>query len=305
LVDSASTDGTIDVCNEFLKQTNLRFPVKLLSEKERLGKSHALNAALEYADGEIIATSDADSFWEPDALRKAVSFLADPSVGAVTGREELLNLRKSIHTMSEGVYRRFYYTIRLGESKVHSTLIFEGNLSLFRKSALGRFEDRPGYADDTGTVINMVSNGYRCIFVPEAVYHDTAAFSLHGKLVLKSRRAQHVVAGIMQSLTFKIERKFPISWTVVLFGFYMHVLSPLLFVSTLAVGALTLIVYFRTLWFLPLLAVPLLIVEKPRLFIVSYLTSNVALIMGLFRHFGRKREATWRKVDETRLNVNV
>ncbi|MEM2145107.1 MAG: glycosyltransferase, partial [Candidatus Jordarchaeaceae archaeon] len=124
VVDSASTDGTLEVCREFLATHNIRFPTLLLSEEERRGKSHALNTALQYAKGEIIATSDADSFWEPDALCNAVSFFADSSVGAVTGRERLINLGKSIHTLSEGLYRKFYYTLRLGESKIHSTLIF-------------------------------------------------------------------------------------------------------------------------------------------------------------------------------------
>jgi biofilm PGA synthesis N-glycosyltransferase PgaC len=298
LVDSASTDGTLGVCERFLEKNNFRFPIRLLSEGKRMGKSHALNKALEYAEGEIIAISDADSFWEPDALRKAVPFFADPSVGAVTGREELINLEQTIHTLSEGLYRKFYYTLRLGESKVHSTLIFQGELSLYRSGALEKFEDRAGYSDDTGTVINIVSQGYRCIFIPEAVFHDTAAYSLHGRLVLKSRRAQHLIAGIIESLKFKIQRRLPLSLAIVLFNFYMHVMSPLLLVST----ALIVVLYLHTFWYLipPLVILPLLF-KKSRNFIISYLTSNLALIIGLIRHLRGKKEATWRKIEEMRV----
>jgi len=296
LVDSASTDGTLAVCEDFLEKKDLRFPMRLLSEGKRMGKSHALNTALEYAEGEIIAISDADSFWEPDTLRKAVPFFADPSVGAVTGREELINLERTIHTLSEGLYRKFYYTLRLGESKVHSTLIFQGELSLYKKSALEKFEDRAGYSDDTGTVIDIVSRGYRCIFIPEAVFHDTAAYSLYGRLVLKSRRAQHLVAGIMRSLKLKAQRRLPLSSAIVFFNFYMHVISPLLLVFTAFIGVL----YLGTFWYLiPLFILPLLF-EKPRVFIISYLTSNLALIVGLIRHFAGKKEVTWRKIEEMR-----
>ncbi len=296
LVDSASTDGTLAVCEDFLEKNDLRFPMRLLSEGKRMGKSHALNTALEYAEGEIIAISDADSFWEPDTLRKAVPFFADPSVGAVTGREELINLERTIHTLSEGLYRKFYYTLRLGESKVHSTLIFQGELSLYKKSALEKFEDRAGYSDDTGTVIDIVSRGYRCIFIPEAVFHDTAAYSLYGRLVLKSRRAQHLVAGIMLSLKLKAQRRLPLSSAIVFLNFYMHVISPLLLVFTAFIGVL----YLGTFWYLiPLFILPLLF-EKPRVFIISYLTSNLALIVGLIRHFAGKKEVTWRKIEEMR-----
>ena len=300
LVDSASTDGTLAVCKNRLEKNNFRFSIKLLSEKQRLGKSHALNTALEFADGEIIATSDADSFWEPDALRKAVSFFADPSVGAVTGREELINLEKTVHTLSEGIYRKFYYVLRLGESKVNSTLIFQGELSLYRRTALEKFEDKAGYSDDTGTVVNMISKGYRCIFAPEAVFHDTAAFSLHGRLMLKSRRAQHLISGITHSLKLKVGGKLPLSSAVILFNFHMHVISPLLLMLTVLVFATAMVLYFQTLWYLLLLGIPLLMLNKSRVFILSYLTSNLALVIGMMQHFTRKREVAWRKIKEMR-----
>ena len=301
VVDSASNDGTLEVCKAFLAKNNLRFPITLISEKERLGKSHALNFALKHADGEIIATSDADSFWDRDALRKAVSYFADPSIGAVTGREKLINIQKSVHTMSEGLYRGFYYTLRLGESNIHSTLIFQGELALYRKNAFQEFENKPGYSDDIGTVINIVSNGYRCIFVPEAVFYDTAAFSLRGRLMLKSRRAEHLIAGVVRSLRLKMEKKLPLSSAVVFFNFYLHVISPLFLIVTLLTTAIAYVIDFRFLWFLVFFLVPLFVMEKLRVFAFSYLTSNIALIMGLLPYITKKRSAAWQKIDEMRL----
>jgi biofilm PGA synthesis N-glycosyltransferase PgaC len=301
VVDSASIDGTISVCRSFLEEKSLRFPnIILLSEKERMGKSHALNTALEYAEGEIVATSDADSFWESDALSKAVSFFADPSIGAITGREELINLKKTVHTLSEGLYRKFYYTLRLGESKVDSTFIFQGELSLYRKDALRKFESRPGYSDDVGTVVNIISRGYKCIFVPEAVFHDTAAYSLRGRLMLKSRRAQHLIAGILESSKLKLEGKFSLASSIIFFNFYMHIISPLLFVF---VTAFTIALVFLSYWFLIFLILPLFIFRKPRLLAVSYLTSNLALLLGLFWCVFGKKDSRWQKIEEMRTFV--
>jgi poly-beta-1,6-N-acetyl-D-glucosamine synthase len=301
VVDSASNDGTLEVCKSFLAGHKSRFPITLISEKERLGKSHALNFALKHSDGDIIATSDADSFWENDALRKAISYFADPSIGAVTGREKLSNIQKSINTLSEGLYRGFYYTLRLGESNIHSTLIVQGELALYRRKAFVEFENRPGYSDDIGTVINIVSNGYRCIFVPEAVFYDTAAFSLKGRLMLKSRRAEHLIAGVVRSLKLKMNGKLPLSSVVVFFNFYFHVISPfLLIIAVLATIAIYL-VDFRFLWYFGIFLVPVLVLQKPRIFAFSYLTSNIALMMGLFHHITRKQSATWPKIDEMRL----
>jgi cellulose synthase/poly-beta-1,6-N-acetylglucosamine synthase-like glycosyltransferase len=299
IVDSASNDGTLERLKGFLAQTAFRFSIASISEKERLGKSHALNVALKQASGEIIATSDADSFWDQDALLKAVSYFADPSVGAVTGKEQIVNLKKSVHTMGEGFYRTFFYTLRLGESCIHSTLLFQGELALYRRNAFKEFEDRPGYSDDIGTVINLVSNGYRCIFVPEAVFHDTAPFSLRGRLMLKSRRSEHLISGVVQALRLKIKRKLPLAWKVVLFNFYLHVVSPMLLITALLATGIVYIIDFRALWFLGFLLIPLLL-KKPRVVALSYLTSNLALIMGLYPILTRKRSGAWRKVDEMR-----
>jgi cellulose synthase/poly-beta-1,6-N-acetylglucosamine synthase-like glycosyltransferase len=304
LIDSASEDGTMEVCKAFLAKTNLHFPVTLLSEKERLGKSHALNFALKHADGEIIATSDADSFWEKNTLKKAVSYFADPSVGAVTGKEELTNLQKSVHTMSEGLYRKFYYTLRLGESIIHSTLIFQGELTLYRRTAFEEFEDKPGFSDDIGTILNIASSGYRCIFVPDAVFYDTAAYSLGGRLKVKSRRAEHLISGIVKSVRLKIKARLPIMWRVVLFNFYLHIVSPILLVATLIATTIVYFIAFNSLWFLGLLLI-LLLIKKARVFAVSYVTSNLALILGMIPLITGKRSSVWQKVDEMRLKDKV
>jgi len=297
LVDSASTDGTLAACKLFLDSNGMRFPIKLLSEEERMGKSHALNKALAWADGEIIAVSDADSFWESDVLHRTCKFFSDPSVGAVTGREKLVNLNQNIHTQSEGVYRDFYYNLRLGESKIHSTYIFQGELSLYRRSAIGKFEDRPGYSDDTGTAIGLISRGFRCIFVPEAVFHDTAAYSLRGRFRLKSRRAEHLIAAITDSVKLRIQNRLPLSSVVVLFNFYTHMISPLLLLLT----GLMVLINIQASWFLLLPIAVALLFKRSRLLIVSYITGNAALVAGLVRHVAGKKGTTWQKIDEMRL----
>jgi cellulose synthase/poly-beta-1,6-N-acetylglucosamine synthase-like glycosyltransferase len=296
LVDSASTDGTLAACRAFQDSHSVRFPMRLLLEKERMGKSHALNNALEYAVGEIIALSDADSFWNSDVLRRTCRFFSDPSIGAVTGREKLVNLDQSVHTQSEGVYRDFYYCLRLGESKIHSTYIFQGELSLYRKSALGKFEDRPGYSDDTGTVIRLISEGFRCVFVPDAVFRDTAAYSLQGRLMLKSRRSEHLIAAIAESVRLKISKRFPVPSVIVFFNFYVHVISPLLLLST----GLLVLLNIQASWFLLFPLIAALLFKRSRLLIISYTTSNLALVDGLIRHIFGRKQTTWQKVDEMR-----
>src|SRR3712207_7417825 len=58
--------------------------------------------------------SDANTRWEPDALRKLVRSFADPDVAYVTGR---LELREADGTNREGAYWRLELALREAESR--------------------------------------------------------------------------------------------------------------------------------------------------------------------------------------------
>jgi thiosulfate reductase cytochrome b subunit len=131
------------------------------------------------------------------------------------------------------------------------------------------------------------------------VFQDVAAFTMKGRLTLKSRRAEHLIAGILQASKYKINGKINLHSAVIAFNFYIHVLSPFILVAAVLVF-LTLIVVAP--WF-AIMLVPLLCIlslKKARLFVISYLTSNIALANGLFRHFFMKKKVTWKKIDEMR-----
>jgi len=58
----------------------------LVLDLPRGGKLTTQNEAVTRAGGEILAFSDANSNWEPDAMRHLLAPFADPSVGYVCGQ---------------------------------------------------------------------------------------------------------------------------------------------------------------------------------------------------------------------------
>ncbi|MFZ8793317.1 MAG: glycosyltransferase, partial [Acidilobaceae archaeon] len=84
VVDSASTDGTVEVVKEWIADyRDVR--AKLIEENVRRGKAHALNRALEATMGDVVVITDVDSAWPSgDTLASALSWFSDPLVGAVT-----------------------------------------------------------------------------------------------------------------------------------------------------------------------------------------------------------------------------
>ena len=75
----------------------------LVLELPRGGKIRAQDAGVAHASGELVAFSDANTTWEPDALRALVAPFADSRVGYVCGEVRLLGQRG---TNQEGLYWR-------------------------------------------------------------------------------------------------------------------------------------------------------------------------------------------------------
>ena len=192
VVDSNSSDGTGEIVQKFCEQ-NPWEKIELLSEKERKGKSHALNSALDQCKGEVVIVSDADCFWPADILEKAVPFLADDSVGVIGGPKILLNSDQTWVTRMEERYLRSANILRLGESKAGSTVFFEGGFCAFKKSAFAGFDPYKTGSDDCGTVICAIERRFRAMLVPEARFYSTFPESLRNKLSIKLRRINQLV----------------------------------------------------------------------------------------------------------------
>ena len=290
IIDSASTDGTVDVVKTSLENLDYAFQIRILEEETREGKARALNRALKYSKSPIIAISDADAYLEPDALLLAIRYLADETVGAVTGREKFLNLQQNLLTQSEGFYRtNFYNKIRTGESKRHSTLIFQGELSIFKRSVFNEFTVKG--SDDSGTVKNIIAKEYRTLFIPEVVFYDVAPDNWRKWITVKSRRSLHLLWVIVDTIKLKIKGEFPQPGLIVYSNFFIHFINPVLGLIAIIGGIYLLILY-------PILLAPiilLLMVKRLRGIIFYYVLSEIAMIYSIYRYLKRDHSSVWKK----------
>lgn len=93
----------------------------------------ALVESLKYVSGEIFVKTDADCLWLKDSLRNALKYMADPKVGSVAGLHIIEANRETSSVMTERTYREFYKWLRIGESKLYGTVLYEGELMLVKK----------------------------------------------------------------------------------------------------------------------------------------------------------------------------
>src|SRR5262245_24810693 len=96
-----ASDASDDRTNELVEAVAAREPRVRLLDCPRGGKVAAQDRAVRETRGEVVAFSDANATWAPDALRRLVGALADPDVGYVCGR---LRLEDAAGSNREGTY---------------------------------------------------------------------------------------------------------------------------------------------------------------------------------------------------------
>src|SRR4051812_10725946 len=119
VASDASTDGTDAIVAAYGERDSR---IRLLP-LPRGGKLAALNRAVSESTRDVVAFSDANSKWEPDALRKLVRNLGDETVSYVCGK---LRLERPDGTNREGVYWRYELWLRESEARLGSITGGEG-----------------------------------------------------------------------------------------------------------------------------------------------------------------------------------
>jgi len=290
IVDSASTDGTADLAKAHINAAThtISFRTLILEETERKGKAKALNHALKHASGEIIATSDADCLWPRHSMRYAVKYLSDPQVAAVCGQEALITPDNSSATRTESQYRGLFNYIRVGESKIHSTIVFEGALALYKRGLLKRF-DEP--CDDSGSALDLVQKGYRTIMVPDIYFLNPISSKWSEKLAKKTRRAQHLVEIWHRCLSLDLKRKLKLNSWISRVNVFLYIINPFLFPVFILTLTLLLIEYPVVILATPLI----LLIPKGRDLFLLYFTNYLFLLQAIFMEMLGKKQVVWKK----------
>ncbi|HEV2591975.1 MAG TPA: glycosyltransferase, partial [Gaiellaceae bacterium] len=103
-----SSDASSDRTEEIARA----YPGVLVISNPRGGKVAAQDSAVRRTDSEIVAFTDGNATWAPDALRRLVRPFADPAVAYVCGQLKILAADGS---NKEGVYWRYEMGVRAAE----------------------------------------------------------------------------------------------------------------------------------------------------------------------------------------------
>ena len=174
VASDGSSDRTVELAREAGAHLVLRLP--------RGGKTATQNAAVEQAKGEILAFSDANSIWRPDALRRLVDRLGEDRVGYVCGR---VDFQDAEGDNQEGLYWRYEMWMRERESDLAGVTAGNGAIYATRREAYVAL--RPTGSHDLSLPPALTKGGWRCVYEPAAVATEKLVPTLEGEFGRKRR----------------------------------------------------------------------------------------------------------------------
>jgi cellulose synthase/poly-beta-1,6-N-acetylglucosamine synthase-like glycosyltransferase len=188
-----ASDGSTDATNSIAKAYHNK-GVVLHEVEPRGGKARALGLVVPRSRGEVVVLSDANTMYQPDALKKLVRHFADPTVGAVSGDVQLVDAAPS-HARSEGFYYRYERWLQTMESRLGSIIGADGGMyalrrELFRPPSVGLI------LDDFVISMTVARLGSRVLYEPEAIAIEQGTLSSHEEF----RRKVRIVSGGIQAI---------------------------------------------------------------------------------------------------------
>lgn len=159
-----ASDGSTDGTDAIVREIAAREPRVRLLPCPREGKVAAQHRSVRETSSDVLAFTDANTAWRPDALRNLVRNLADSEVGYVCGQ---LRLESPDGANMEGLYWRYEVWVREQESASSSITAGNGAIYAVRRDAY--VEDDPRFGHDFGFPYLMEQAGRRAVYDPDAV----------------------------------------------------------------------------------------------------------------------------------------
>ena len=229
VIDSASTDDSVNLVKDWIKQNDSKFDsIELIEMESRLGKTTAVHKALTHLKSSnfegLVLMTDADATISNGTIDRMYGWFSNQDIGAVGARAI-----RSQSTGEESQYRSMFEMVRLGESNQDSTPFLEGSCMMWRLSSLDlSLLNVNSNADDAQIATAIRMSGLRSIFDEKASFTDVAPPTIEGQRRQKIRRAQglqRVLKDQKKNPKMRSSGRFKKIFSM---QHYLHISSPLL-----------------------------------------------------------------------------
>ncbi|MGH2988325.1 MAG: glycosyltransferase family 2 protein [Solirubrobacterales bacterium] len=293
-----ASDGSSDRTVELARAAG----ADLVLDLPRRGKVETQNAAVERARGEVLAFSDANSFWAPAALRRLVERFADPRVGYVCGR---VRLEGEGGANEEGAYWRYEMAIRELESELGGVTAGNGAIYALRGDAYIVLDSARGH--DLSFPFALTKRGWRAVYAPEAIADERMAPTIGGEFARKRRMMNRTWGVVLRDGMLSPRGYGPLYGFQMLSHRALRYASPFLHlialgtnVALLGDGAVYTVTLAIQLAVLAAAALGSVVPLRPLRLAHYYAMVEGSILWGLWDRLRSGTAITWEKVEGTR-----
>lgn len=301
------SDGSSDETNKMLSEMEDQ-RIRIFLYRQRAGKLKVLNKLVPEAKGDILLFSDANTMYEADAVRKLVRHFADPSVGGVCGKLRLLNPNQNVGGQGEGLYWQYENILKQAEGQIYSVIGANGAIYAIRRALFCPLPSDALIMDDFLIPLQVIEQGYRVIYEPEAVATEKTSPHMQGEF----RRKVRIAAANFNGIPYILALLNPLRGMVA-FALWSHKIVRWV-VPFLAIGALVsnlfllkgrgiyivtfgLQLFFYVAALVGYLADRLFRHSGPLMVFYYLVTMNLALFLGFWRSVTRTQKMAWERVE--------
>jgi cellulose synthase/poly-beta-1,6-N-acetylglucosamine synthase-like glycosyltransferase len=232
VASDASTDRTDEIVAGFAADGVRLLPLP------RGGKAAALEAAVSIASGDVLVFTDANSMFDPGALRALVRPLADRSVGGVAGNQVYVSGDDPSASTGERGHWDLDRRLKRAESAAGNVIAATGAIYAIRRELFRPVP--PGVNDDFYESLSVIASGARLVFAEDAVAYEPTASSREAEY---RRKVRVLMRGLRCALSV------PSLFDPRRHGFYaLQLVSHKVFMRTMAIPLVALAASAPALW---------------------------------------------------------
>lgn len=298
------SDGSTDETNNILNAFEAENFQPHIFEKNR-GKATVLNNLVELVNTPYIVFSDANTHFEPNAIKQLVRHFDDAKVGAVCGELNLYN--NDSNDNKDNTYWRYEQFLKENEGKLDALLGANGAIYAIKTELYTPIPENT-IVDDFLIVMNVAKRKYKIIYDKEALAHEEIAPSISEE----TKRRVRIGTGNYQAFTKLLWALNPfIGWRFytyfshkVLRWFTPHLMLITFICNILLLGtplynglfSIQLIAYYLAYWGkkesdkgnkIPI----------PVAFLAFFVSMNAALLKGFYKFAFKNVQGTWQRTS--------
>jgi len=298
------SDGSTDETNNILNSFEAENFQPHIFNKNR-GKATVLNNLVELVNTPYIVFSDANTHFEPNAIKQLVIHFDDAKVGAVCGELNLYN--NDSNDNKDNTYWRYEQFLKENEGKLDALLGANGAIYSIKTELYTPIPENT-IVDDFLIVMNVAKRKYKIIYDKKALAHEEIAPSI----TEETKRRVRIGTGNYQAFTKLLWALNPfIGWRFytyfshkVLRWFTPHLMLITFICNILLLGtplynglfSIQLIAYYLAYWGkkesdkgnkIPI----------PVAFLAFFVSMNAALLKGFYKFAFKNVQGTWQRTS--------